>query len=326
MLALLHSRLWALWFFAAFLGLGSGTSVRAQEDTRVIRLIVGTPPGNGLDILARVILPQLAENIGRTIIVENRPGAGGLVAAQVAAKAAPDGTTLFLGFAGTHGIFSSLYKSLPYDPVRDFAPIVGLTYSANVVVASKVSGFKTIADLVDAARKKPGVLNMGSSGVGTTPHLSGAILNKMAGINTLHIPFKANPTPEVVAGNVDYAFDSTLVALDFIRSGRITALAVTSPQRDPLLPDVPTLAESGFPEYSVIAWSALFAPAKTPEAFIRKVNEAANKVLKDPKVVAQLAQLSSRTIGGTPDDLRVRVNEEIAKWPEIVKEAGAQLD
>jgi len=302
------------------------TSTAFGQDNRIVRIIVPAAAGTGLDMLARIVAPKLSEHLGRNIIIDNRPGAGGLVGAQVAAKNTPDGATLFLGFAGTHGIFSSLYRTLPYDPVRDFEPIVALTYSTNVLVASKESGFKTVADLVVAARKKPDALTMGSSGPGGTPHLSGAILNKMAGIKTLHVPLKANPISEVMAGRVDYAFESTLVATEFIKADKVTALAVTGPQRDAKLPAVPTLSEAGYPGYSVIAWSALFAPAKSPVAFISQVNEAANKTLKDPAIVARMAEISSTTIGGTPEDLRARVKAEIAKWPEIVKESGAQVD
>lgn len=298
----------------------------SAQDDKPIRLIVAVPAGNGLDLLARIIAPKLSENLGRPIIIDNRAGAGGVVGAAAAAKSPPDGSTLFFGFAGTHGIFSSLYKRLPYDPVKDFEPIVGLTYSANVLIASKASGFRTVTDLVEAARKKPDGLTMGSSGSGTTLHLSGAILNKMAGVKTLHVPFKANPVTEVMAGRVDYAFESIPVALEFIKADKVTALAVTSPQRVPQLGSVPTLAESGYPGYSVIAWSALFAPAKTPAQFIKQVNEAANKTLKDPDVIARLATTTSMTIGGTPEDLKERVRAEIAKWPEIVKESGAQVD
>ncbi len=303
-----------------------GTSTAHAQDKPILRIIVPTAAGHGLDMLARIIAPKLAENLGRNIIVDNKAGAGGLIGAQVAAKSAPDGNTLFFGFAGTHGIFSSLYRKLPYDPVLDFEPVVALTYSSNVLIASKESSFKSVSELVEAARKKPDALTMGSSGSGNTPHLSGAILNKMAGIKTLHVPFKTNPITEVMAGRVDYAFESTLVAAEFIKADKVTALAVTAPTRDAKLPSVPTLAESGYPGYSVIAWSALFAPAKSSPIFIKQVNEAANKALKDPALIARLAEISSTTIGGSPDDLRARVKTEIAKWPEIIKEAGAQVD
>lgn len=301
-------------------------AVHAQDNKQILKIIVPVPAGHGLDMLARIIAPRLSENLGRTIVIDNRVGAGGLVAAQFAARSAPDNSTLFFGFAGTHGIFSSLYKTLPYDPVRDFEPVVALTYSSNVLVASKQSGFRSLADLVEAARKKQDGLTMGSNGTGNTPHLSGAILNKVAGIKTLHVPFKSTPITEVMAGRVDYAFESTLVAAEFIKADKVTALAVTAPVRDARLPSVPTIAESGYPGYSVIAWSALFAPAKSTPTFIAQVNEAANKALKEPAIIARLAEISSTTIGGTPDDLRARVRAEIAKWPEIIKETGAQVD
>jgi len=307
------------------LGLASPFSL-AQDSAQPLRIIVPMAAGHGLDLLARIFSVKLAEQLGRPVIVDNRVGAGGIVGAQAAARSAPDGNTLFFGFAGTHGIFSSLYKNLAYDPVRDFEPVIALTYSANVLITGKQSGFKTVADLVAAGRKRHEALTMGSNGAGTTPHLSGAILDKMAGMKSLHVPFKTNPVLEVIAGRVDYAFESTLVAAEFIKADKVTALAVTAPVRETKLPNVPTLAESGFPGYSVIAWCALLAPAKTSPTFIKQVNEAANKVLKDPSVIARLAEISSTPIGGTPDDLRKRVQAELAKWPEIIKEAGIQVD
>lgn len=314
-------------FFAIGLGvLLTLSSAAAQDDKRVIKLIVPVAAGGSLDLVARIIAPKLSENLGRTIVIDNRAGAGGLVGAEAAAKSPSDGTTLFLGFIGPMGIFPSLYKKLRYDPVRDFDPVVGLTYSSNVLVASKASGFRTVADLVAAARKKPDALTMGSSGSGTTPHLSGAILNKMAGITTLHVPFTVSPITEIMAGRIDYSFESVPSALEFIKADKVTALAVSGPQRDAKLPNLPTLAESGFPGFSVIAWTGFFAPAKTPAAFINQVNAAANATLRDPEVIAQLAAASLQTLGGSPADLRARVQAELAKWPQIVKDAGAQVD
>lgn len=199
---------------AVVAGLLLPCGAHAQDDNRPIKLIVPVPAGVSLDLVARIISPKLSEVLGRPIVIDNRPGAGGLVAATFAARSAPDNATLFLGFAGTHGFFSSLYKKLAYDPVHDFQPVVGLTYSVNVLVASKASGLHSVADLVEAARRKPDGLVMGSSGSGTTPHLSGAILNQMAGTKTLHVPFKQSPHTELIAGRVDYAFDSVPTALE----------------------------------------------------------------------------------------------------------------
>ncbi|WP_198083392.1 tripartite tricarboxylate transporter substrate binding protein [Variovorax sp. E3] len=309
------------------LGMALASSITfSQEYSQPLRIIVPGAAGQGLDLLARIFAGKLAVLLKRPVVVENRVGAGGIVAAQVAARSAPDGNTLFFGFAATHGILSSLHKTLPYDPVRDFEPIVPLTYSSNVLVTSKQSGLKTMAQLVAAGRKKPENLTMGSPGEGTTPHLSGAILDKMAGMKSLHVPIKTNPGLEVIAGRVDYAFLSTPVAVEFVKTDRVNALAVTSPVREAKLPDVPTMIEAGFPGYTVTAWCGLFAPAKTSAAFIRQVNEAANTALKDASLIASLMAISSTPIGGTPDDLRKRVQDELAKWPEVVKDAGVQVN
>lgn len=301
-------------------------SAMAQGTDTPIRLVVPGGAGSSVDIVARILTPRLSELIQQQVVVDNRPGAGGMVAAQVVAKSRPDGATLLMGTVATHGINPSLYKNLPYDPVRDFEPVVALGGTPNVLVARNGLGVKTLGDFVAAARQSPRSLNMGSTGIGTTPHLSSVMLNKMAGIQTLHVPFSGNAVQEVVAGRIDAMFESTLVALPYIRSGRLVALAVTSPQRSPWLPEVPTVAESGYSGYSVVPWAAIFAPAGTAPSTLKRINEGTVAALKDSAVAARLSELGFTVMGGTQDQLRSLVHSDLARWPDIVRESGASTD
>lgn len=293
--------------------------------TQPIKLIVPFGAGTAVDLIARLVATKTSEQLGQPIVIDNRIGAGGSVGAAAAAHSAPDGLTLFFGTAGTHGINASLYRKLPYDPLRDFVPVVGLVSSANVLVARNDLGARTLPELVALAKREPGKLTMGSGGNGTTPHLAGVMLNKTAGIDTLHVPFKIGAMLDVIAGRIDYSVESIPLAIPFIRTGQVTAIAVTSPVRFPQLKDVPTIAES-YPGYAVLAWGALFAPAGTPAPTITRINEAANKALKDPALVAALIEAGSQVLGGTPEELQERVQNELARWPAIVKEFGISVD
>lgn len=310
---------------ACLLSIALSTS-QAFEGNKPVRIVTPSAAGTALDIIARRLADKLAENLGHPIVVENRPGANGIIAAGVVAQSPPDGLTLLMGTAGTHGINSSLFAKLAYNPEKDFEPIIALTYSANVFLVNNDSPFRTLDDLVAAAGKRPDALSMGTSGIGSTPHLSSTILNMMARTKTVHVPSQGTPIMELIGGRLDYAVDSIPVALTFISANKVRALAVTSPERSPYLPSVPTVAEAGYKDYSVIAWSALFAPAKTPASTIQAINAAVNKTLKDPTVLAGLKATSSEVLGGTPDDLRKRVDFELKRWPPIVKESGAKVE
>jgi tripartite-type tricarboxylate transporter receptor subunit TctC len=299
----------------------------AQDHARPpVKLIVPFPAGSAPDVMARLVSIKAAEQLGQAIVIDNRAGAGGALGAAVAARSASDGLTLFLGTAGTHGINSSLYKKLPYDPIKDFVPVVTLTSSANVLVARNDLGARTLPEFVAMAEHAPGKFAMGTGTNGTTTHLAGIMLNKAAGIEILHVPIKTTSMLELIAGRVDVAVETVVTALPFIRAGKVRALAVTSPVRISQLKDVPTVAESGHPTYSVLVWNAVFAPAGTPAAVVKQINEAMNKALQDPALNASLAETGSEVLGGTPEDLQERVKNEIARWPAIVKGSGASVD
>lgn len=306
-----------------FASLSAGASA---TDNRPITLIVPFAAGSSVDIMARVVAEQISNHLATSIVIHNRAGAGGGVGAASAARSAPDGTNLFFGTAGTHGINPAIYKDLSYDPVEDFEPVVGISSSANVMVVNPKLGIKSLADFVTLAKAKPGALNMGSGGNGTTPHLSGVLLNQVAGIETTHVPYKSGAVLDVIAGRLTYSFESIPSAIPLIKSGQLQPLAVTSATRDPILMDVPTIAESGYPNYEVMAWSALFAPRGTPRDAIDRVNSAANKALAEPELTRRLAELGSTAIGGSSNDLRQLVATELNRWPEVIRAANITFD
>lgn len=303
--------------------LSSGTHA---ADNRPIKLIVPFGAGSSVDILARLVSERISHHLATPIVIDNRAGAGGGVGATAATQSAPDGTNLFFGTAGTHGINPALYKKLGYDPVKDFEPIVGISSSSNVMVVNPKLGIKSLADFVARAKASPGSLTMGSGGNGTTPHLSGVLLNRMAGIDTTHVPYKSGAILDVIAGRLAYSFESVPSAVPFIKSGQVQPLAVTATRREPMLPAVPTIAESGYPSYEVMAWVAIFAPRGTPKDVIERVNAATNKALADPDLVRRLAEIGGTPIGGTPGDLGKRVEVELMRWPEVIKAANVTID
>lgn len=298
----------------------------AAQDSQPIKMIVPFAAGSSVDILARVIADKTAHYLGQPIVIDNKAGAGGGVGAAAAAHSPPNGLNLFFGTAGTHGINPSLYGKLPYNPVKDFDPVAAVSSSANVLVVSPALGAKSLADLVAMAKAAPGKLMMGSGGNGTTPHLSGVLLARMSGIETVHVPYKSGALLDIISGRLSYNFESVPSALPFIQSGKVLALAVTDTQRVELLRDVPTIAESGYPGYQVMAWTGIFAPAGTPPAAIRRINAAVNQALRDPDLRKRFADLGSSPLGGTPQQLAERVDFEMKRWPAIIKEANVTID
>ncbi|MGY6270010.1 Bug family tripartite tricarboxylate transporter substrate binding protein [Achromobacter denitrificans] len=312
--------------FALFGAALAAPGAQAQEGGPPVRMVVPFAAGSSVDILARMVSERIAHHLGQPIVVENKAGAGGNVGASAAAKMPPNGQSLFFGTAGTHGINPSLYKELGYDPVKSFEPVVAVSASANVLVVNPASSIRSVAELVSQARARPDALTMGSGGNGTTPHLSGILLNRMAGVRTVHVPYKSGAILDVMAGRLDYSFESIPSAIAFIQSGRVRPLAVTSSERSPMLPDVPTVVEQGYPDYQVMAWVALFAPAGSPKPFIDRVNAAANAALAEPDLRKRLAEIGGTPLGGTPEALRQRVQFELQRWPDIIRAANVTID
>ena len=296
--------------------------------TRPISLIVPFPAGGSTDLVARVVAEKMNGLLGQQIVVDNRGGAGGNVGSAAAAKSEPDGYTLLMGTVATHAINSALYKKMPYDPVKDFAPVSLLVVVPNVLVVNPDFPAKNVQELIALAKEKPGELSYASSGNGTPLHLSGELFKSMAGVDIVHVPYKgAGPAlVDVMGGHVPIMFDNLPSSTDHIKAGKLRGLAVTTAERSPSMPDLPTIAESGLPGYETYTWNALFVPAGTPPDVIAKLNEAAVAAVSDPEVKAKLETMGASIVGSTPEQLAKHVQAELDKWGPVVKASGAQID
>lgn len=310
--------------FLAALAAASTTSAWAQApgSGKPVRLIVPFPAGGATDAFARAISQKLGERLGTTVIVDNKPGAGGSIGSDAAAKAAPDGDTILLATSSTHSIGPSFANAkLPYDASRDFTPIVHLGNSPNIVLVPNSSPAKTMKEWVEYARKNPGKLNYGSSGNGTIVHISTEYLLSMAGLNLVHIPYRGTglSIPDLASGKLDLLVDSLTSGLPHVRSGRLRGLAITSLQRSPLVPDLPPVADT-IPGYEAITWFGLYGPKNLPGPVVTKINTAVNQVLKDKEVMDAFARLGIETAGGTPQQFAAMVEEDRAKWKKIIED------
>jgi tripartite-type tricarboxylate transporter receptor subunit TctC len=291
--------------------------------TRLLRAIVPLGAGSTTDIVPRVVFEQLSQQLGQTIVVENRTGAGGTIGAAAVAKADPDGYT-FLVHSNAHTIAPSLYPSLSYHPARDFAAVISLGTSPNVLVVSPAKGFKTIGDLVAAAKAKPGSMNFSSVGAGTATHLSAERFRVSAGLDMVHIPFRggAEAMSEVIAGRVDFYFGPVGIVLPHVREGKLVALVVNGTERSAALPDVPTTLEAGFTDAEFPTWFGLFLPVKTPREIVDKLHDETAKALQTPKVAERLAGLGVDPMAMTPAEFDALIQREVAANAELVKAAG----
>ncbi|HEY2136903.1 MAG TPA: tripartite tricarboxylate transporter substrate binding protein [Xanthobacteraceae bacterium] len=302
--------------------------VRAQDyPTRPITIIVPQPPGGGTDIISRIIGNQLSKQLGQPVIIDNRTGAGTVVGTVAAAAAAPDGYTLLAGLNANMAVNPSLFAKLPYDPVRDFTPVAMLAEFPFAVVVNKDLPVRSIKDLIALAKQKPGEINYASAGNGTGQHLSTELFKSMTGVNLTHVPYRgaAPAYTDVMAGQVPVFFDNLSSALGQIKGDSVRAIAVTGRERSPLLPDVPTVAESGVPGYEYYVWFGLWAPKKTPQPIVAKLYAEVQKALADPTVQERIAASA-----GVPSHMRLAdiepfVTAEIAKWADVVKRAGIKL-
>ena len=296
--------------------------------TKPVRMIVAFPVAGATDILARVMSQKLSEYFAHQVIVDNRPGAGGIIGTRIAAHAAPDGYTLLLGTTSTHAIGPHLYSKRPYEPLTDFTPVTQVATSPTVLmVASQVQAM-SIKELIALAKAQPGKLNFGSSGIGTQFHLSGELLKLLAGINIVHVPYKGTALvyPDMFSGQIQILFDVPPVALTFIKQGRVRALGISGKKRTPVLPEVPTIIEAGIPGYDADLWFGLFAPAQMPKDRLARIHNEVVKALGAPDVKERFAGLGADTIGSTPDAFTAFLKAENAKWEKVVKASGARAD
>ena len=316
--------------FSFFLGcaLAAGTALAQPYPSKPIRLVLPYPPGGGSDTIARPLAQKLSESFGQQVIVDNRGGAGGNVGMELAARAAPDGYTILLALTAQLAVNVSLYKKLPYDPVRDYAPVTLLGSGVYLLVVHPSLPAKTVKELISLARARPGQIAYASSGNGSGGHLAAELLNTMAGIKLLHVPYKGGGPAliDLLAGQVQVLFATHLSSWQHVQSGRIRALAVSTAKRPASLPDLPTLAESGVPGYDSGVWYAVLAPAGTPREIIARLNGEIIRALNQPDFRSLLTNNSIDPIGSTPEQLGAYIRSEIKKYAKVVKDADVRVD
>ena len=309
--------------------LASSCAALAQAwPTRAVRIIVPSPPGDGSDITARAVADKLQVALGQPFVVENKPGAGGVVGAEQVAHAAPDGYTLVMGNAGSHGINAAVYTQLNYDVVRDFAPVSLIAQSPNVLVANPDAPFRSVRELVDAARAKPGKLDFASGGQGSSAHMSMELFKFLTKTDLNHIPYKgATPAlTDIIGGTVPVMFVNLPPALGHIKSGKVRALAVTTARRWPALPDVPTVAESGVDGFETVAWFGLLAPAGTPPAIVERLAAEVRRIAQLPDVRARIEATGAEAVGSTPQEFARRIGDDVDKWKRVAGAAKIRID
>jgi tripartite-type tricarboxylate transporter receptor subunit TctC len=293
-----------------------------------IRLVVPFSAGGNTDIVARLFAQELSKTLGQPVVVENKPGASGNIGADAVAKSAPDGYTLVMGTVGTHAINASLYKKMPYDAIKDFAPVTLLASVPNVLVVPVSLPVKSVKELVAYGKANPGKLSFASSGVGTSIHLSGEMFRTTTGIDMTHIAYKgsAPAVTDLIAAQVQLMFDNLPTSLQYVKADKLRALAVTTAKRIEALPDVPTMIESGFPGFETGSWFGVFAPAATPKDIIARLNTELLKIAQTPEMQQKLLQSGAEPVGKGSEEFTAYVRSETTKWAKVVKDSGATAD
>jgi len=309
----------------------AGQPAGAQAESypaRPIRWVVPYPPGGPLDIVARVVGQKLAERLGQSVVIDNRAGAGGNIGADLVAKAPPDGHSIVMGAVATHAINVHLYARLPFDPIRDFAPVVLITQVPNILVVNPGLPAKSVKDLIALARQKPGALSFGSGSIGSAGHLAGELFKRLAGVEMVHVPYKgaAPAVADLLAGQVQLMFDNLASALPNVKAARLRALAVTTAKRSPQVPELPTIAEAGLAGFDVSTWFGIFASAGTPATRVDRLNREVIAILEQADVKERLALLGAEPAGGSPQAFAAFVRTELEKYGKVVRAAGAKVD
>ena len=306
----------------------AGAAAQSAFPAKPIRFVVPFPAGGPLDIVARAIGQELNKSWAQPVIIDNRPGAGGNIGADAVAKAAPDGHTILMGAVSTHAINPTLYSKLPYDPIRDFAPVTLVTSVPNVLVVHPSVPARTVKDLISIARARPGQLNFASGSTGSAGHLAGELFKAMAGVDMVHIPYKgaAPAVVDLLAGHVSLMFDNMSSALPNIKAGRVRAIAVTTLTRSPMLPALPTISESGLRGFDISTWFGVFAPGATPPAIVARLNAEIVRALGTPEMRERLAALGAEPVGNKPEEFAAFIREEIPKYAKVIKASGAKAD
>ena len=322
---LLVSVLWALGFCAQAQNISQKNTVWPKQP---IRIIVTFTPGGAPDILARVLAESWQQNLGVPVLVENRPGYGGNIGAELVAKSEPDGYILLIGTVGIHAINGSLYEKMSFDPIKDFTPISFLASTPNVLIVNKKLGVSNLHELIELAKAKPDQLTFGSSGVGTSLHMSGELFKEIAGVQIRHIPYKgrAQSLPDLLSGRISMLFDNLSSSLALIKAGEVQALGVTTLKRSHAAPDIPTLAEQGLTGFEAVSWFSLMAPANLPPNIQKRLNQMTHQTLSNPEVRARLLAGGLDPAPGSPKDLSRLMSSEASKWGRVVRQSGAKLE
>jgi tripartite-type tricarboxylate transporter receptor subunit TctC len=304
--------------------LESLTASAQSFPSKPIRVVIPFVAGGSSDIVGRAIGSKFQEFLGQPAVVENKPGANGAIAAEFVAKSDPDGHTILVGSIGVFSINSALFKDLRYNPLRDFAPVTLAVTTPNVLITKPALAANSMKELVDYAKKNPGKLSYCSSGTGSSDHLTAELLNQVAGISAVHVPYKGGAAcqTDIMGGQVDISFQNLGAVTNYIRGNRMKALAVTAKARNPQLPNVPTTAEGGYPGLVVTSWQAAAAPAKTPREVVARLNDAAVKALRSPEVRERMSQIGFDVVGSTPDEFGRFMKEEVDRWTDVVKRGG----
>jgi len=313
----------------ALLAAAMSVPVGAQAyPSRPVKLVVPFPPGGSLDITGRLIAQRLSEMWGQAVVVENKPGAGGNIGADFVAKSPPDGYTILLGALSTHAVNPNLYAKMPYDAVKDFAPITLIAITPNVLVVNAAAPVNNVKEFIAWTKANPGKLAFGSGSNGSAGHLAGELYKVETGTDAVHIPFKggAPATQALLAGDTQFMFDNLANAMAQVKAGKLKALAVTTAQRSPLVPELPTMAEAGLPGFDISTWYGLFAPAGTPAAIVGKWNADVTKILTTPDVRAKLMADGAEPAPDTPEQFAQMISRELAKYARIIKASGAKVD
>lgn len=295
--------------------------------TKPIRMVVGFPAGGTTDVMARIIGGKMTERYGHQVVIDNRPGASGIIGADIVAKAKPDGNTLLMS-SSTHGTNLNLYSKLPYDTVKDFAPVALVATTPYILVVHPSVPVRSVPELVTFLKGKPGKFNFSSSSPGTAQHLAGELLKRSAGVDIQHVPYKGTGAlmPDLLAGRIAIAFENVTVMTPHIKSGALRPLAVTSANRSPVLPDLPTMSEAGMPDFVVIGWFGVFAPSSAPVKTVKRLNEEISAIMKEPDLRERFVVQGAEPVSGAPTLLRDLLAREIKVWGNVIREAKIHLD
>jgi len=315
---------------AATLAILAPHAARAADayPAKPVRFVVAFPPGGGTDIIARAIAQKLAERIAQQVVVDNRPGAGGNIGTDIVAKSAPDGYTMLMGSAGPLAINASLFGKMPFDPIKDLAPVTLAASTPNVLVVHPSLRVATVKELIALAKARPGEINFASSGHGTPAHLAGELFNSMAGVKMVHVPYKgaAPALADLLGGQVQLMFSTMPPALPHVKDGKLRALAVTSAKRSPAAPDLPTLDEIALPGFEANTWHGVVVPAGTPATIVARLNREIVAILHLPDVVERFSSQGAEALGSTPEEFAAYIRSETLKWAKVVRDSGAKAE